>query len=77
MNIMADTPFKPDWVERLQAEQRELFDRMAKLSAFIGWNPKFENLTQAERDLLRRQLAAMTAYSNILGERLDIWSSSK
>lgn len=54
---------------RVMAEQQELDAKVAKLTEFTN-SALFATLEQAERDRLARQLAVMTEYSDILGQRI-------
>ena len=58
-----------DWKERLINEQKELKERLAKLTDFIN-SEKFYNLSQNNRQLLRNQKIAMELYLNVLNMRL-------
>ena len=64
-----EPPLIPAWLVRVKAERYELADRVAKLLAFIG-SPQFERIDEAERGRLRRQYAAMSAYGEVLCERI-------
>jgi hypothetical protein len=56
--------------ERVVAEQIELADKIAKLTAFIN-GPRWGTETSPpERSRLRRQLAVMEQYDAILLERI-------
>lgn len=55
--------------QRVVAEKAELDEKIAGLRTFIAGNI-YESLTVGERTRLVRQLAHMTAYSNVLGERI-------
>lgn len=57
--------------DRVIEEQRELKQKLDALGAFITGKPDvFLRLPLAEQDLMHRQHAAMTAYSDILVERI-------
>lgn len=58
-----------DFKTRLKIEHDELDLKIQKLSAFID-QPVFKTLSEHERDLLVRQLVAMTQYRSILRDRL-------
>lgn len=62
---------KPPHVERIEAEQAELRDRIDKLDTFIGENPIFGTLPPIDQYLLCAQSNAMEAYASILLARLD------
>jgi hypothetical protein len=56
----------------MAGESAELVDRKQKLASFINsGNPLFEQLPDVDQTLLRAQLSAMTAYSDILQLRLE------
>lgn len=55
--------------ERLIAEQRELKERLAKLTEFIN-SEKFYALSHSERQLLKNQKIAMELYLNVLNMRV-------
>lgn len=59
-------------IERVKAEQSELWSKLDKLDEFIDLNPLFKGLPIAERDLLRAQRGAMQTYSTILTARLRL-----
>ena len=54
---------------RVMAEQQELDSKIAKLTEFTN-SALFATLEQTECNRLARQLAAMTEYSDILGQRI-------
>lgn len=58
--------------ERVIKEWRELDEKIDKLVSFMG-SPKYEKMTEAERELLLQQLNAMINYSRALRARLTIW----
>lgn len=58
---------------RVLAEQQELQERLNKLEAFTR-NTIFQEIPVEEQCRLRRQFEAMTAYNNILCERIDAFS---
>lgn len=61
------------WSDRLVAERAELADRLTRLAAFISRNEAdgFGALDLVDKDLLRRQRAAMLEYHDILDERVS------
>ncbi len=59
--------------ERVVAEQNELNIKIGKLRIFLD-GMTFQALASAEREWLRRQLDVMTAYSSILGERIEAFT---
>lgn len=59
--------------ERVVKERIELDQKIKNLSEFITGD-FFSQLDAAEQGRLHRQLSIMTAYSNILGERVDAFS---
>lgn len=58
-----------DWKERLIKEQKELKEKLAKLTDFIN-SEKFYKLSQNNRQLLKNQKIAMELYLNVLNMRL-------
>jgi hypothetical protein len=58
---------------RVLAEQQELQERLNKLEAFVE-TPIFAEIAVEEQYRLKRQFEAMTAYHNILCERIDAFS---
>ena len=61
---MIDTP-----KQRLQLEQRELFDNLTKLEEFLD-KGKPEFISEDHWDLLQAQFTAMDAYNDILAKRI-------
>lgn len=57
-------------MDRVVIERDELFDRIHKLSVFIGGDVYRLQLTTTEQTLLRTKLDAMKIYHNILNLRL-------
>jgi hypothetical protein len=55
--------------ERVVTEKAELDDKRAKLDIFLG-TKFFAGLDIAERERLHRQADIMSAYSDVLGERI-------
>lgn len=60
------TPYQ----QRVVDEKTELDKKARALSDFIGHNPIFETLDQAEQERLREQNDVMWQYSEILGARI-------
>ena len=58
---------------RVLAEQQELQERLGKLEAFSE-SPIFAEIPVEEQYRLKRQFEAMTAYHNILCERIDAFA---
>lgn len=58
-------------VERMEAEMDELDDRITELDYFIQNNPIFLDMQAVDRSLMRAQVSAMKAYSDILLARLE------
>ena len=58
--------------KRVIDEKHELDTKIEALSAFIG-TPTYHSITHQDQYLLRRQLVAMTEYSSILKERIDLF----
>lgn len=60
------------FIERLEVEKNELYDKIVKLEKFI-YSPKFEEeLNENQKELLSKQYYHMQRYYNILMERLEI-----
>lgn len=59
-----------DFRDRMQIEKRDLDEKITRLSAFLV-TEKFETLNFAEQANLLAQRTAMTAYSDILGIRIE------
>ena len=57
------------YIARMQTEEKQLNERMEKLSTFLQ-SDKIESLTTIKKLQLERQLEAMSTYRNILKERL-------
>lgn len=62
--------------QRVVTEKSELDHKRESLTAFIGGNV-YRALKTDEQLRLNGQLAAMTLYSNILGERIAAFNSDK
>ncbi len=58
---------------RVVDEQKELGDKVNKLTAFIETSPIFATLTGNEQSLLKGQLRAMRDYYTILGMRISLF----
>jgi hypothetical protein len=56
--------------QRVLDEKRELDDRLERLRHFMTTGV-FRSLDNLERDLMWRQAAYMSAYSQTLGERIE------
>lgn len=61
----------PLYQQRVVEEKIDLDEKRRRLEDFITSSPVFQSTPQDEQHRLQRQLAAMTAYSLILGERID------
>lgn len=59
------------FMDRLQIESIELYDKQEKLSKFFGTDI-FQGLSTQKQVLLRAQFGAMEAYRQILTERIRI-----
>lgn len=58
--------------QRVMDEKRELDDRREKLARFY-LTEAFRALPEVERSLLFRQGDAMRSYSQVLGERIELF----
>jgi hypothetical protein len=62
------------WQQRVVDEHKDAADKLARLRAYTHspeeGEGKFLSLPHADRLLLMRQHAAMTAYVSVLGERI-------
>ena len=58
-------------VERMLNEQKELCEKIGKLSDFITKNIIFDNLSKDEKFDLLLQYKAMVMYRDILQNRID------
>lgn len=56
--------------QRVIDEHADLDDKLKKLSAFIKVSPIYASLDEDEQGRLRIQQAAMTAYSEVLEQRI-------
>ena len=61
---------RPEYQQRAIEEKAELDERLRKLNAFI-FTDQCMALPFDERTRLARQALTMTQYSNILGERIE------
>lgn len=59
--------------KRVVTEKEELDGKLTKLIGFFE-TPLFAGLDEAEQDRLKRQSAAMTDYSVVLGERINAFT---
>lgn len=59
--------------ERVVQEKQELDERLFKLRLFLE-KQAFKELPEKERDLLVEQEVCMHTYSDVLGERIALWS---
>jgi len=64
------------WQERVISEKTELDEKHTKLLAFLE-TEEFSKLDADEQDRLRRQSAAMTEYSVVLGERISAFGPGR
>ncbi len=55
--------------QRVVTEKEELDEKLTKLKAFFG-TEIFAGLDDAEMERLQRQAGHMSAYSDVLGERI-------
>lgn len=62
-------PLEPHQLRVLE-EHEELDERLRKLMNFMG-NPQFNDLPDAEKDLLRQQSEHMQAYASVLEKRIN------
>lgn len=65
------------FLERLQEEEKELSQKVAKLEDFVDNNPAYENVGDVQFVLLPAQLNAMIAYLHILQYRIEDLISNK
>ena len=63
---------KPSYQQRVLAEHTELVKKLTALKAFFETD-FFLKCSQTERLLLQEQCRAMTAYSNMLDSRIDLF----
>jgi len=57
--------------ERIVAEKSELDNKIQNLTNFLTNDETRAKIGDAEQDRMQRQLDCMSAYSGILGERID------
>lgn len=60
-----------DWKERLLIENRDLTQRLTKLTDFME-SDSFASLDELNRSYLEIQKSAMEQYKNILQKRVDL-----
>lgn len=60
--------------QRVVDEKAELDEKIAKLRIFINENPAYLQLPQAEALLMHDQISAMARYSDVLGQRISIFT---
>lgn len=60
-----------DWKERLLIENRDLTQRLTKLTDFME-SDNFASLDELNRSYLEMQKSAMEQYKNILQKRVDL-----
>jgi hypothetical protein len=58
-----------DFKIRLEAEQKELQDKLQKLTGFLG-SEKFKTVDDVQKTLLNVQARAMETYNQVLLERI-------
>lgn len=70
----AEAPAKTytGWQQRVIEEKSELDAKITKLREFIG-TKEHDKLDATQRTLLMRQMHTMTAYSVVLGQRIDLF----
>lgn len=59
--------------KRVFEEQKELEDKLLKLTNFITRNPRFSDLSKKMRRLLRKQRKYMYKYFCVLKKRWKCW----
>ena len=59
-----------DFEERLLDEKDHLHNRMVRLENFINENPKFQELDGKDKELMEKQLSAMSLYYAFLNQRV-------
>jgi hypothetical protein len=64
------------WQQRVIDEKRRLDYRLDKLKAFFG-EGRFTELDLAEQERMREQAFIMTAYSKILGKRINAFKEKE
>lgn len=60
---------------RAAQERADLLQRIGKLYQFMHCYSEYDNLSRAQRKLLRKQLRVMDRYQRILLKRLTIWDN--
>lgn len=60
---------------RVAQERSDLLQRIDKLYHFMHCYSEYDNLSRAQRKLLRKQLRVMNRYQHILLKRLTIWDN--
>lgn len=58
------------WQERLKAEREQLAQRLGALEKFLCSHTFVHELLEEDQKLLKQQVAAMTAYLNVLDLRI-------
>lgn len=58
--------------QRVVEEKRQLDERLSALTVFL-LDGRARNLPRHEYNLLEAQLSAMTSYSDILAQRIDLF----
>lgn len=61
----------PDYVKRMEAELKELEERIVKLSKFIE-SDTFKYIRSETQDLLTEQIGVMIHYQRLLQKRLQL-----
>lgn len=59
-----------EYQQRVVAEYRELEEKANSLYVFLATSKTFEQLPQAEQELLKMQYYTMQVYSGILAQRI-------
>ena len=65
-------PEYPPFVQRLLIERSELDEKLSKLNSFL-LTKTFDNLTNAEKYLLGKQVQYMNSYRQVLDARISIY----
>jgi hypothetical protein len=63
--------------KRVIDEKDQLDIKAGLLSNFIGNSPIFSTLSNAEQELLKEQCEIMWQYSEILGDRISLFSAQE
>lgn len=58
--------------QRVVQEKKDLDDKCEKLDSFLASTP-FDQISLAERNLLRTQLMVMALYSEVLDQRIALF----